>query len=335
MSEPFPLLTGLSEALQGLRPSDAAANLSGATLLHVAPRTFLVVVSDEGYRLAFVPVTPDGRQLTGEPTRLRSLRPLLRTLADGPGPLRRDDEIDVEGITATPHGLVVVGSASLKRKRVRSRDVERGRARVLERLARVAPASGRGRTHSDYALELVVQLDDAGEPTMWVRHARDLRALLLDLPLLQPFRDVPSKDNGLDVEAVAWHEGHVWLGLRGPVLRGWALLVRLDATLGDPRLYPVELGGMGIRALESARSRTHGAGLCLVSGPTLPHGGPFDLWHWSPPAADDLGVARRLLRLSEGAKADTGHVESLFAIGDHLAVMVDGVGGGAPRLVLR
>ena len=47
---------------------------------------------------------------------------------------------------------------------------------------------------------------------------------------------IPSKDNGFDVEGLAVSGDRVFLGLRGPVLRGWAMVVELRVrTAGTAR----------------------------------------------------------------------------------------------------
>ncbi len=56
---------------------------------------------------------------------------------------------------------------------------------------------------------------------------KDLRDLLEDDEHLAPFLAIPGKDNGLDVEGIAVRGDRVLLGLRGPVLRGWALVLEL------------------------------------------------------------------------------------------------------------
>src|SRR5258706_6475374 len=45
---------------------------------------------------------------------------------------------------------------------------------------------------------------------------------------LGPSLHIPSKENGLDIEGLAIAGEHVFLGLRGPVLRGWAVIVELE-----------------------------------------------------------------------------------------------------------
>src|SRR3546814_18576668 len=84
-------------------------------------------------------------------------------------------------------------------------------------------------------------------------------------PVLKPYLDVPCKENGFDVEGLAVAGSHVLLGLRGPVVRGRAVIVetRMKTAksgvlkphkLGAGNLYrlpAVDLHGLGVRDLPS------------------------------------------------------------------------------------
>lgn len=102
---------------------------------------------------------------------------------------------------------------------------------------------------------------------------------------------IPSKDNGFDIEGMAVVGERVFLGLRGPVLRGSACILevrvkgnddgslKLDA-LADGTLYHkhfVDLGGLGIRDLHLD---TDGDSLWILSGPTMALDGPTHLRLW-------------------------------------------------------
>ena len=103
-----------------------------------------------------------------------------------------------------------------------------------------------------------------------------LRGLLKNDTLLKDFIDLPSKENGFDVEGLAVASGKVVLGLRGPVLASHALLIVLaleedgDGWLapqpinGRPyRMQAVHLDGLGIRDLLFDGTR-----LIVLGGPT-------------------------------------------------------------------
>lgn len=330
MVHPPPLFV-LLDALAGFAHPKAAQNLSAAVHCVVDGHGFLVLASDEGSELAFVPVDEAGLHRAPGPTRMGDLRAALGT-AEGMGRLARDGEIDVEGLAGVPGGLFVVGSSSLKRKRVRAQDEATGRAAVLERLERIERASGGDQRHSELGMVVQVRLKGDGVALSVVQLCH-LRPLLLRHPLLRPFSKVPSKDNGLDIEGAAWLDGHVWLGLRGPVLRGWALLARLSHDLDEVELFPVALNGFGIRSLDGGRWENGPEGLFIVSGPTLTHPGPYTLWHWVVPTDGALGQATVVRELGHDSDRP-GKVETVLHRHDRALTLVDGVDGGAPAVVV-
>ncbi len=109
------------------------------------------------------------------------------------------------------------------------------------------------------------------------RDKAPLRKMLAKDPLIGPFIALPCKENGFDIEGLAVRGNEVLLGLRGPVLRGYALLVRLEMKEKDdihlkPRklgsgarysLHAVDLNGQGIRDLAWQGDR-----LLILSGAT-------------------------------------------------------------------
>jgi hypothetical protein len=122
-------------------------------------------------------------------------------------------------------------------------------------------------------------------------HGNELTALLKDDEHLGPFLAIPGKDNGFDIEGIAVAGNHLLLGLRGPVLRGWALVVEValvdDEQPGRLRLAPVDedgrlyrkhfldLGGLGIRDL-----CVQGKDILVLAGPTMDLDGPVTVLRW-------------------------------------------------------
>ncbi|SDQ35772.1 Protein of unknown function [Quadrisphaera sp. DSM 44207] len=221
----------------------------------------------------------------------------LADLVDLPGPA--SEEADVEGLARSGPFLWAVGSHSLKRKRVKA---EHDGAKAFRRLAGVVDEVNR-----HVLLRLPVQDDEHGLPAP-VRATgsgaqrltaavlggpgdRTLRDVLADDEHLGPFVAIPSKDNGLDVEGIAVAGERVYLGLRGPVLRGWAFVVELapyvdpgapgrlrlrDLEDGRPyRKHLLDLGGLGVRDL-----CPHGEDLLVLAGPTMDLDGPVRVHRW-------------------------------------------------------
>src|SRR4051794_16717126 len=233
-------------------------------------------------------------------------------LPDGP-----DEEVDVEGLDLSGGSLWVVGSHSRTRKSVGPRDDE---GEALDELATV-------RSHPNRHVLVRLPLgEDDGTPVP-VRSGtspdgRLVTAALLDGGVggladalstdrhLAPFLPVPGKDNGLDVEGlVALPEG-VLVGLRGPVLRGWAVVLELHlhevpgrsarlALSRDGRGYRsffLDLGGLGIRDLARA-----GDDVLVLAGPTMDLDGPVRLHRWLSAAAERK---TRLVRADEVVRLD-------------------------------
>jgi hypothetical protein len=245
------------------------------------------------------------------------------------------EEADVEGLARSGPFLWAVGSHSLRRKQIKDRH---DGAKALKRLGRVESQDNR---------QILVRLpiaDVGGLPTPvrevtvdGVRHqaavlgGRDnLRDLLRRDEHLAPFLAIPGKDNGLDVEGIAVRGDRVYLGLRGPVLRGWAFVLELrpypDADApGRLRLRPfddglpyrkhvLDLDGLGVRDLCPA-----GDDLLILAGPTMDLDGPVRIYRWrGAGVAEQPTIVRgdlltRELELTYGEGDD--HAEGMSLLG--------------------
>lgn len=299
-------------------------DLSGAASFWFQGRERLALAGDEGSRVALLDVSAPGE------IRILDLTDLL------PGSVR-PDEIDLEAAAFAGGRLFLAGSASLKRKKADKKKAEKNRAR----LADVGPASGR---HEGMDLEhsnfLYVLGDLSTHPHMLERV--ELRQALLAHELLAPFAAVPSKDNGLDIEGLALGPDGPLLGLRGPVLRGMAVVAQLSTTGEGPTLRFLDLDGRGIRAmLEDPAPGLDRGEVLVLAGPTMPLEASYALFVWD--GKSDVWLGRRddadrrspLRKLGEveppvpGAKP-----EALVTLGRDLVVFFDGVEGGAPHRIL-
>ncbi|MCW2636709.1 MAG: hypothetical protein JWQ99_3076 [Blastococcus sp.] len=249
-------------------------------------------------------------------------------LPDGP-----DDEVDVEGLDRGADCLWLIGSHSRTRKRVDPGDDD---AKVAKVLATV-------RTHPNRNVLVRVPLaDDGGLPAPSAGSSAalldgDLLAALASDEHLGPFLAIPGKDNGLDVEGLVAVDGGLLLGLRGPVLRGWAVVLEIDPRsdsagklrLGGPgpgyRKFFLDLDGLGVRDL-----CRDGDDVLVLAGPTMDLDGPVRLHRWTGAARvrdrtvawpDDL---ERLADLPYGRGEDEGtdHAEGLTLLPDGRTVLV-------------
>jgi len=105
-----------------------------------------------------------------------------------------------------------------------------------------------------------------------------------------PFLEVPAKENGFDIEGIAVRGDQVLLGLRGPVLRGWAMVLDLQVKesgsghlklrkLGEGgeryRKHFLDLDGLGVRDI-----LLRGGDALILAGPTMDLDGPVRLYRW-------------------------------------------------------
>ena len=313
------------------------------------------IVSD----LSAIAKTPDGSlwAASDEPQTIERLKPLevghygahqsfhlgdFLELADA------DSEIDIEGIDYSEGYLWIVGSHSLKRKKPKGKKVEKDLRRLakIERetnrylLARIPLSDGEpvktlmpSANAEEQLSAAALPFTDIGNPLM--------EALARD-DFLGPFiqAQIPSKDNGFDIEGIAVRDQRVLLGLRGPVLRGWATILELELALVAPgclQLKPLEeqhlyrkhflnLNGLGVREL-----CCQGNDLIILAGPTMEldgtqqvfrlkdvwDSGKEQLWH------QDNGKLRWLFDLPMASRADRAEGLTLVScLGSEQGLMV-------------
>ncbi|KAB7770140.1 DUF3616 domain-containing protein [Xanthomonas maliensis] len=228
----------------------------------------------------------------------------LSALLDLPG--TADDEADLEGMGLSDGYLWVVGSHGLKRKNAKP---GRDDAENAKRLSKLKLDANRRLLAC-----LPIEHDADGAPLL-VREAADgrrarrlkgdakhnqLTDLLADDPHIGPFLQIPGKDNGLDIEGIVVDGARLLLGLRGPVLRGWSMLLEIavEAHGESLRLAPLDedgtllrkhflqLGGLGVRDLHYS-----GDDLYVLAGPTMVLNGEIRLFKW--PGARAILAANR------------------------------------------
>lgn len=269
-----------------------------------------------------------------------------------------DQEIDIEGLDFDGNYLWLVGSHSLKRKNLSVRkdrkDEDRKNINKLRKteaegnrylLARVPvvrdektgesvlkdkspdgnlTAAQLPGTMTGNALTLAVnEKDEDGHPD---RH-------------LAPWLALPGKDNGLDIEGLAVAGERVFLGLRGPVLRGWAVVLELhveDGKAGELKLKKIgpkgrayrrhflNLGGLGVRSLS-----LNGPDILVLAGPTMTHDGPVRVFRWPNGAAEGKETvvwpdefAGRPLTIPHGEGVDRAEGMALLRGSDPTSVLV-------------
>ena len=210
-------------------------------------------------------------------------------------------EADLEGLAYRDGYLWVLGSHA------RSRG-EADRATTVENLRALATIERKGNRYLLARIPVVV--DSAGvalarktgkgsdrRAAACVRNTAKgsrLTHLLSRDAHFGPFVALPGKENGLDCEGLAVGVGgRVYVGLRGPVLDGWAAVIELRVAT-DPKdpaelslrpipgggRYPyrkhfLDLHGRGVRDL-----LLDGVDLLILAGPTMGNSGSFTVFRW-------------------------------------------------------
>lgn len=222
-------------------------------------------------------------------------------------------EIDFEGFSVHGGYLWFTGSHCCNRKEPKEDDDS---AKALERLATVDSGINRyllGRIpiaeDPETGITLVKRtgVREAGRLHVEGANGDLVDELQSDIhlgPFLTPFLNtkgdpvrLPSKDNGFDIEGIAVEGDRVFLGLRGPVLRGWACILEIrienDDEGGDfhltdfgpdaGRLYRkhfVYLDGLGIRDIDIERESDGANHLLILAGSTMASDGPARVYRW-------------------------------------------------------
>ncbi|MDX6694839.1 MAG: hypothetical protein QOF02_2442 [Blastocatellia bacterium] len=289
---------------------------------------------------------------------------LIKLPATGNG---LDQEIDIEGMDFRDSCLWLVGSHSLKRKNVKGDDVGED-TKLIKKLSKVEAEGNRFilariplvANDGDGEMELpspAENMSGSGQSPRASQLLGDLKNNALTDALRQAeggagdahlakFLDLPGKDNGLDIEGLAVAGDKVFLGLRGPVLRGWAVILELSVETKDParltlksfgssgRLYRkhfLDMAGLGVREL-----CLDGDDLLVLAGPTMNLDGPSTLYRWrgATAAAEETLVRgerlERVLEIPFGAGND--HAEGIAIVPGteqprQLLVVYDNPGG--------
>lgn len=185
------------------------------------------------------------------------------------------DELDIEGLAWQAPYLYAIGSHAKKRKKVKPD------ASNQKNLKRLTPIHDEPARNQLFRIRLDSQLNVTQIESL------SLMPVLQKMSILSPFTAIPGKENGIDIEGIAVRGTQLYIGFRGPVLRG-NLVPILKLTLShskfnvqDPEFKLVNLNGLGIRDMFAFNERIY-----LLSGPvnTLPNVYQIHSWngktHW-------------------------------------------------------
>ena len=249
------------------------------------------------------------------------------------------EEADVEGLAYEDGYLWLVGSHSLKRKLPKKEDTGK---KTRERLAKVSGDGNR------YLLARIPVVKKEGTFVLAKSHRREARQwtaaqlagndqsdeltkALREDEHLGPFMAIPGKDNGFDIEGLDIVGRRLFIGLRGPVLRGLAVILEVEPgedehdpsilelmRIGsDDRPYRkhfLQLEGLGIRDLCISDSD-----MLILAGPTMDLDGPVAIFRWpggAMPEDETVVPAEKLERVCDvpfGRGCDHAEGMTLFS----------------------
>jgi hypothetical protein len=226
-------------------------------------------------------------------------------LDDGNFALASDEtELDIEGIARNKEYTWVIGSHSMSRKSMLS--LEKLKEKLKEK------QSSGDKLSENYNHERIATV--AVEPTReWLYRLeignngsvrRDsirrgsLRDIFANHPVLGRFQNIPSKENGIDIEGLAViadddpKQTRLLAGLRGPLLRG-PLAVVLDVSANEgnaddgrpilkiklKKTHYLTLGGRGVRGMSGMNNKKDG--YLILAGPVGGEPTPYMLYHWN------------------------------------------------------
>ena len=209
-------------------------NISGI----VVTTDFMALATDEGYQIQlFKPLKTKPGQQAWQPTQVITLDNSMAAI---------NTELDIEGLAWQAPYLYAIGSHSLKRAKLKDNKSEK---QNLQRLQTVSREPARQQLFR-------IQLDAQYKPI--AIESLSLAEVLQKHEILGLFSDIPSKENGIDIEGLAIDsKGRLLVGLRGPVLRGnIATVLRLKLSkkafnIKSIKTVYLPLAGRGIRGLSS------------------------------------------------------------------------------------
>lgn len=282
---------------------DIISNLSGAVLSHQGQ--YLWIGTDEFASIErFTKI--DGHQpIYGEHQRFY-FKDFIDEFDEAVG------EVDIEGLGYNGGCLWIIGSHSSKRKKVKIKPdkytVKKKELKKIEReenrylLARI-PINKQGElAHQSPHKAWLPRKGSSNSLTQALVSDEylDLEQIIIGEDDSSPlgkeiYHHLPSKENGLDIEGLAVDDNQILIGLRGPVLRGIAILLELEVEDGpshelhlraignDGRLYKrhfLDLDGLGIREL---CWQDPGSSLLILAGPTMDLDGALQLFRLNDP----------------------------------------------------
>lgn len=220
-------------------------------------------------------------------------------------------EVDLEGLAVDSESaeLVAIGSHSRSRKKYKPEDREVGEN--LEKLREYKKYDD-VRCPPRHRLYLS-EIENDGDLKLSER-ARKLRPAMEKEEVLSRFLTVPGKENGVDIEGLAYKNGKLFAGFRGPVIRHNLVPIfefAFDGPEDEADTQFIELGGRGVRGLTAIDD-----GFFVLGGPVGDGDTSFQLYHWNGKSViggTDKPVGGKVTKLCEVPRFGVAKPEGITA----------------------
>ncbi len=293
-----------------LTDAKEAENISGAACAFISEKgTSCLLIGDEKKYARFFTLKGD----TLVPGKQLFLLPKEYTEGQE---AKEFDETDGEGIAFLNGAYFLTGSHGLNK----SGDLQPSRYFIY-------------RVSVDADTGLAGDLGSKEKPSAQVERSANLKAIIHSDPELSKHEgDIPDKD-GINIEGLAVSGDTLFLGFRGPLLHGEALIASLSVSdaFDNPeaklKTYSVDLGkGQGVRDIAAA-----GEGFLILWGPEKDMSGPAGICFWKP--GGDAKLCREIKKAGP-ADSKPEALTVLETTSDHYKVLImsDGANNGAPAV---
>ena len=240
-------------------------------------------------------------------------------------------EMDIEGLTHAGHYLWIVGSHSLKRDC--PDDQEAPAKKQIKQLTKLKSDPNRftiariplveNPETGEYELHKKCPNPDNPKETLTSAKLKanttssQLSRVISRDKHLKDFMHLPGKENGFDIEGIAVVGDRIFLGLRGPVLIGWAIILEVSLKQkGKSKLklkkigkhgqkyrkHFVQLQGMGIRELDAFHND-----ILILAGPTMDCDGTIALYRMEGGLPDEKESITHYNQIERLTNVTLGH----------------------------